>query len=125
MKHIKLFENKENNILKPLFELKRVGVEATALGKMKDGANLISNYLENNKNEIRNALDFYTSWTMSQHGGFTRQISVTDLLYPFFIKYSKEIEEGLFSKEYTKDSDLDIPLDAEDMLSSDDFELDI
>tara|TARA_B100000963_G_scaffold269671_1_gene237799 strand:- start:7148 stop:7525 length:378 start_codon:yes stop_codon:yes gene_type:complete len=125
MKHIKLFENKENNILKPLFELKRVGVEATALGKMKDGANLISNYLENNKNEIRNALDFYTSWTMSQHGGFTRQISVTDLLYPFFIKYSKEIEEGLFSKEYAKDSDLDIPSDAEDMLSSDDFELDI
>ena len=125
MKHIKLFENKESNILKPLFELKRVGVEATALGKMKDGANLISNYLENNKNEIRNALDFYTSWTMSQHGGFTRQISVTDLLYPFFIKYGKEIEEGLFSKEYTKDSDLDIPSDAEDMLGSDDFELDI
>lgn len=120
MKHIKLFEN-ESSQIGPLIKLQRVSREAAVLPNWEDGVKIIQSHILENQNDLAKAISFYNTWNPAN---LRRRLKLTDLLYSFFGKFENDIRSSfLKGKEYSKESDADLPTDNVD--DNDDFELDI
>ena len=117
-KYIRLFESEEpSSIMLPLIKLKNIAAKAASLNNYMDGARMIQSYINDHQYDLKNSMEIINATF--------NEISIGDLLYPYYNRFGEEILKSQLSEidkdEEDKEDHFNIEDDLEDL---DDLEID-